>query len=346
MKKLIYVFLFIVIESTATFAQSPTIQWQKCLGGSSWEQAMSINQTVDGGYIVAGYSASNDGDVTGNHGSADYWVVKLNSTGVVQWQKSLGGSGDDAAFSVQQTADSGYIVAGWSASNDGDVTGNHGYADYWVVKLTATGVIQWQKSLGGTGSDYPYSIQQTADSGYIVAGYSYSTDGDVTGNHGSADYWVVKLNSTGVVQWQKSLGGTGGDGAYSIQQTADSGYIVAGGSESNDGDVTGNHGSADYWVVKLNSTGVVQWQKSLGGSGDDAANSIQQTADSGYIVAGYSTSNDGDVTGNHGSGDYWVVKLNSTGVVQWQKSLGGSGDDAANSIQQTADSGYIVAGGS
>ena len=322
------------------------IDWQKSLGGANFDQATSIQQTTDGGYIVAGYSESTDGDVTGNHGNYDYWVVKLDSTGTITWQKSLGGNGDDEAYYIQQTSDGGYIVAGMSESVDGDVTSNHGYRDFWVVKLDSIGGIDWQKCLGGTVGDGANSIQQTTDGGYIVAGHSNSTDGDVTGNHGSWDYWVVKLTSTGTIEWQKSLGGTGGDAAFSIQLTADGGYIVAGYSNSTDGDVTGNHGSRDYWVVKLDSLGAIDWQKSLGGTGIDEPCSIQQTTDGGYVVAGLSWSTDGDVIGtyNYGLTDYWVVKLDSSGTIDWQKSLGGWDGDDAYSIQQTADGGYIVAG--
>lgn len=278
------------------------------MGGTGLDIAQSIRQTADEGYIVAGCTQSNDGDVAGNHGSYDYWIVKLSNTGSIQWQKTLGGAGNDYAYSIEQTADEGYIVAGYTSSNNGDVTGFHGFEDYWVVKLTSTGTIEWQKTLGGTGFDQAYSIKQTADGGYVIAGYSDSYDGDVTGNHGY-DYWIVKLTSTGIIEWQKTIGGTGTDYARSVEQTTDGGYIVAGYAESINGDVTGNHGSYDYWVIRLSNTGVIQWQKTLGGNGVDFANSIQQTTDGGYIVAGYSNSTNQDVTGNHGSRDYWVVKL-------------------------------------
>ena len=322
------------------------IEWQKSLGGTAYERTFSIQQTTDNGYIVAGWSRSNDGDVTGNHGGSDYWIVKLNNGGDIEWQKSLGGTGDDYAHSIQQTTDNGYIVAGFSASNDGDVTGNHGGYDYWIVKLNSGGDIEWQKSLGGTVADEANSVQQTIDGGYIVAGFSVSNDGDVTGNHGLDDYWIVKLNATGDIEWQKSLGGTAIDWANLIQQTTDGAYIVAGVSYSNDGDVTGNHGNDDCWIVKLNNTGDIEWQKSLGGASYDYANSVQQTADGGYIVAGVSYSNDGDVSGNHGNDDCWIVKINSTGDIEWQKSLGGAGYDEAYSIRQTTDNGYIIAGAS
>ncbi len=321
-----------------------TLSWQKCLGGGSDDLAYSIQQTADGGYIVAGYTESNDGDVSGNNGGRDFWVVKLTYDGTLSWQKCLGGTSDEIAYSIQQTADGGYIVAGHTTSNDGDVFGNHGNNDFWVVKLTSDGTLSWQNCLGGTRSEYAYSIQQTADGGYIVAGETLSNDGDVSGNHGSYDFWVVKLTSDGTLSWQNCLGGTSIDVAYSILQTADGGYIVAGHTYSNDKDVSGNHGGRDFWVVKLTSDGSLSWQKCLGGVSDDLAYSIQQTADGGYIVAGHTTSNDGDVFGNHGNNDFWVVKLTSNAILSWQKCLGGGSDDLAYSIQQSTDGGYIVAG--
>jgi gliding motility-associated-like protein len=334
----------VVVSSGGTPGTAPCIEWQKALGGTGFEVANAIQQTTDGGYIVAGYTSSNDGDVTSNHGAGDAWVAKLNGTGAIQWQKTLGGSNYDEATTIQQTTDGGYIVAGYTVSSDGDVIGYHGLKDAWVVKLNGTGGIQWQKTLGGMAQDEANAIQQTTDGGYIVAIFTDSNDGDVIGNHGAGDAWVVKLSGTGGIQWQKTLGGTNTDAAKAIQQTTDGGYIVAGGTRSNDGDVIGFHGSEDAWVVKLNDTGGIQWQKTLGGTGTDWATAIQQTTDGGFIVAGYTDSSDGDVIGNHGSTDPWVVKLNGTGGIQWQKTLGGTGDERANAIQQTTDGGYIVAG--
>jgi hypothetical protein len=285
------------------------LQWQKTLGGTNLDVAYSIQPTPDGGYIMAGETVSTNGNVIGNHGSNDVWVVKLSSTGNLQWQKTLGGTNADVAYSIQPTPDGGYIFAGFTGSTNGDVTGNHGGQDSWVVKLSSTGSLQWQKCLGGINYDRAQSIQPTPDGGYIVVGYTGSTNGDVTGNHGGSDTWVVKLSSTGSIQWQKALGGTGDDFAFSSQPTPDGGYIVAGVTQSNNGDVTGSHGSKDAWVVKLSSTGSLQWQKCLGGTGYDEAQSIQPTPDGGYIVAVYTTSTDGDIIGNHGYYDAWVVKL-------------------------------------
>jgi len=331
-------------------AQAPTMQWEKSYGGTGYDEAYSIVQTNDGGFIIAGFSFSINGDVTGHHGSpdsSDYWIVKIDAAGAIQWETSLGGTNDDDAYSIVQTEDTGYIIAGDSYSNDDDVTGHHGtnsQSDCWIVKLNTSGVMQWEKSLGGSLDDGAYQIQQTKDSGYIVAGNTASNDGDVHGNHGASDFWIVKMDKSGNVVWDSCYGGKEQDGASSIEQTNDGGYIIAGLTESTDGEVTGNHGKQDYWVVKIDSAGVMQWEKCYGGSNEDVPNSIQQTFDGGFIVAGESNSTDDEVTGNHGGYDYWIVKLDDTGKIQWEKSYGGSGDDLPSSISQTTDEGYIVAG--
>jgi len=342
--KTLTLFLAILLTSIIANAQAPTIQWEKCYGGSSSDIANSINQTNDGGYIVAGYSYSTDGDVSGNHGNDDYWIVKLNAIGDTLWTKTFGGSNDDIANSIIQTNDNGYIVAGYSSSIDGDVNGNHGGNDYWILKLDEIGDTLWTKSLGGSSDDFAKSINQTSDGGYIIAGYSYSIDGDVSENHGNRDYWIIKLNEIGDTIWTKTFGGTNHDIANSIIQTNDSSYIIAGYTSSINGDVSENHGVNDYWIIKLNATGDTIWTKSFGGTADDKAISIDKTSNSGYIIGGYSSSIDGDINGNHGDFDYWIVKLNDTGDTLWTKSLGGSNYDLAISIKQTNDGGYIISG--
>lgn len=347
MKNLLPAWLFFVALPAALTLNAqvvPSIQWQKSLGGSVTDYASSIQQTTDGGYIVAGQSSSSDGDVSVNHGQRDYWIVKLDTAGALVWQKDLGGSDNDEANSIQQTADGGYIVAGYTRSNDNDVSENHGLTDYWIIKLEADGSIAWQKSLGGAGVDKAHSVGQTADGGYLIAGISNSTDGDVTGNQGDFDYWIVKLSADGDIDWQKTLGGSNYDEAFSAKETTDGGYIITGNSYSNNGDVTANHGSSDYWVVKLDSDRNLVWQKSLGGSNDDVSSSVEQTTDGGYVVEGYTNSTNGNVTGNHGSNDYWVVKLDAIGNIVWKKCFGGSGFDTAFSLQQTTGDGFIVAG--
>lgn len=323
------------------------LEWQKCLGGSSYDEPYALAVTADSGFVLAGFSASDDGDATGNHGSDDYWVVKVSRTGALEWQRQLGGTLVDDAFAIQQTVDGGYIVAGGAQSNDGDVTGNHGGYDCWLVKLDSAGNMLWQKAFGGTGDDIANSVQQTIDGGFILAGSTLSNNGDVSGNHGYFDYWILKLSDSATIEWQKCLGGSGEDIGYSIVQTADSGYVVTGFTKSLNGDVSGFHGAGtvpDFWTVKLSNAGILQWQKCLGGTGDDKAYCVQNTVDGGNVVTGYTLSTNGDVAGHIGNKDFWVAKLSDSGNLQWQQCLGGTGVDWARSILEIADSSYVVAG--
>jgi len=261
-------------------------------------------------------------------------VVKLDNAGVLQWQKSYGGSSADAPYFIIQTLDGGYAVTGFSATTDGsgDVTDSYGSFDYWFCKLDSAGNLQWQKSFGGSATDQSFGIVQNDDSSYVICGYSSSpNDGLVTGNHGSNDYWIVKIDKTGSLIWEKSYGGSGSDRAFGISKTSDGGYIVNGISPSTDGDVTGNHGDGDYWVVKLDADGGLQWQKSLGGSGEDFGRIAFELPDGGYMIGGRTnTLDDGDVTGNHGDYDYWLVKLDATGTIIWQKCIGGTLSEGAH----------------
>ncbi len=210
--------------------------------------------------------------------------------------------------------------------------------------------IYWQKTIGGNVGDVLRSIQQTNDGGYILGGNSWS---GISGNKtesglGGDDYWVVKLDSSGYIQWQNTIGGDTTDILNSIQQTLDGGYILGGYSKSNSSwDKTeDSKGAYDYWVVKLDSSGNIQWQNTIGGDSSDVLSSIQQTLDGGYILGGSSESNSsGDKTENIlGGADYWVVKLDSFGNIQWQNTIGGNNLDELTSIQQTTDGGYILGG--
>lgn len=329
-------------------ASDGSIEWEKSFGGTEHDVATDILQTSDGGYIVAGRADSEDGQVTNHLGITDYWIIKLSIDGSIEWQKNFGGSGNDFAYTIFQTSDRGYVVGGASDSVNGDITDPHGDYDYWVVKLSNEGELEWQKSLGGSKDDFLYSIEQTDDGGYIGAGKSQSNNGDVTGNHGGGnfvhDYWVVKLSSEGELEWQKSLGGTDHESASSVRQTDDGNYIVGGFARSTNGDVIGNHGGWDYWIVKLDTIGEIIWQKSFGGTDDDLSHAFQLTNDGGYIAVGSSKSTWGEVTGNHGGQDFWAIKITDSGELDWQKSLGGNGNEIAFSVQQTTDDGLIVAG--
>ena len=321
-----------------------TIEWQRMLGGTSEDWGYSIAQTSDGGYIVGGFAGSEDGDVSGSHGWQDGWIVKLFADGSTDWQKALGGSGFDGGVLVAQTSDGGYVVTMPSNSSDGDVLVNLGSFDVWVARLDATGVILWQHSYGGSGDDQPSSISLTSDDGVVIAGRSDSQDGDVTGNHGGADAWVLRLAPNGDVVWQRSLGGSDHEQGSSAHVCMDGGYIVAAATLSTDGDVTDSNGQNDAWVVKLDATGALLWQTTLGGSDNDGLGGVLETPDQGFIAVGGTASSDGDVTSQHGVIDGWVVGLDAAGGIQWQQTFGGSGDDGFASVALLDDGDLVIAG--
>lgn len=337
-------FLLIFSFHTTLYSQVPGVQWKKTYGGSADDFAISMEPCSDGGYIVAGYTASVDSDITINQGAFDYWIVKLSAGGLLQWQRTFGGSGYDLAQSVQQTTDGGYVVAGYSQSVDGDVTGNHGNNDFWVIKLDSTGLLVWEKTFGGPDDDQAYCVRQTTDFGYVISGWSNSISGDVTANHGQSDCWIVKLNSLGNMQWEQSLGGGNSEGASGIEETSDGGFVVSGSTASSNGDVSVAFGSYDYWIVKLNNSGTLEWQKSYGGTGWDQLQAVRQTMDGGFVLAGFSASTDSNVSVNHGLTDYWIVKTDSVGNIQWEKSFGGAQDDFAYSISLCSDGGFFAVG--
>ncbi len=284
------------------------ISFAKTYGGTSYDYAYSVQQTSDGGYIVAGY--------TGSFGAGgwDIFLIKTYANGNVQWAKTYGGIDFDFAYSVQQTSDGGYIVAGDTRSFGA------GYYDIFLIKTDANGNVQWAKTYGGTNDDRASSVQQTSDGGYIVAGHTFSFGA------GSYDIFLIKTDANGNVIWAKTYGGTDYDWASSVQQTSDGGYIVAGGTRS--------FGAGDIFLIKTDANGNVIWAKTYGGT---SAYSVQQTSDGGYIVAG--------ATGfGAGGSDIFLIKTDANGNVIWAKTYGGISDDYAHSVQQTSDGGYIVAG--
>ena len=351
MKPICLTLTFALLFTHALRAQTPYLAWQKCFGGPYCDDGQSITPTSDGGYIMIGFTYGAGGDVSGYHGNpevGDYWAFKINSTGTIQWQVCLGGTYFDGGSTVLQTSDGGYLVGGQSASlpGDGNVTStNHGGTDYWVLKLSSAGAIQWQNSYGGEQNEYLYALQPTPDGGYILAGNTLSVGGQVSGSHGGQDFWVVKINGSGTLQWQKSLGGSQDDGAYGVAVCPDGTIIVDGYTNSSDGNVTGYHGAEDMWVVKLDASGNLLWQHCLGGSQQDVGWAVVATADGGCVAAGYAQSSDGDVVGNHGFGDMWAVSLSSsTGAIRWQGCYGGSSNEFAYNMAATADGGYLLAG--
>jgi hypothetical protein len=356
-------FAYSGVVSLVFVGKAPIIQWDKTLGGNMVDFLNSIIQTTDGGYLMGGSSASGiSGTKTENsRGDYDYWIVKISKDGTKEWEKTIGGSGDDRLTSMQQTSDGGYILGGFSKSYiSGEKTEDNksvvsvGWlpSDYWVVKLSANGSKEWDKTIGGDRDDILQSVRQTTDGGYILGGSSSSNaGGDKTvGPLGNVsyyliDYWVVKLNVNGVKEWDRTLGAANEEYLTSLEPTADGGYIIL-----------GSYGDGyDCWLVKLSSVGATEWGKTfLGGT----LAYVQQTTDLGYILGGTSTNNAGGSKTENSKGrtDYWVMKVSASGIKEWDKTMGGrSGDgdtyagddfgyDVLTSIQQTKDGGYIVGG--
>jgi uncharacterized repeat protein (TIGR01451 family) len=283
----------------------------------------------------------------------------------MKWQNIFGTNQTDELSKNDRISlvdrDGKYLIAFSTNSYTGIFSGNHapdntfGTRDIWFAKLDTQRNVLWNVSLGGSANEGIRSLQLAHDSGYIVTGYTHSTDGDVTGNHGGGDAWVARLGNRGNVVWQKCLGGSQSDGGTYVERAGD-GYIFLGTTISNDGDVSGLHGpNEDIWVAKLDRNGNIIWQKCLGGSGYDVAAAIKQTPDGGYIITGTITSMDGDVQGMHigtytyngmsgPTNDIWVVKLDQNGTIEWQKCLGGTKMEYAYDIELTAAGDYIVSG--
>lgn len=321
---------------------SGNIQWQKSLGDTLRDEVYCIKQTPDGGYILAGSRIAYE--FYGSYGGDKCWIIKLTASGNIQWKKTFGGNSVEKANFIEPISDGGYIVAAYSASTEGQVSGNHGGYDCWIIKLNSVGEIEWQKSLGGSLQDIAYSIHKTTDGGYIVAADTYSNDGDVTDYKGEMDYWIIKLNKYGNIQWQKTLGGSLRESPNPVVQTPDGGFMIAGHSKSNDGQVSGNHGYYDAWVVKLSSSGSIIWKKTYGGSNDDLIYDMVKTPQNEYLVLGKTYSTDGDVSGYHGMGDMWLIKINSSGNLIWQKAMGGSSIESGGAVRCTPDGGIILSG--
>lgn len=294
-----------------------TLQWTKTIGGSDNDYYYKVVQTTDGGYAALGITYSFGA------GSWDFNILKLNASGSLQWDKTIGGSGDDESLDFVQTTDGGYAIVG------GSNTFGAGGFDAYIVRLNSAWNLQWRKAIGGSGFDVVGSIVQTSDGGYAAAGWTNSFGA------GGYDMYIVKLDAGGNLQWSKTVGGTDFDYAYSIIQTSDGGFAVAGKT------VSYGAGGYDVYVVKLSSSGALQWTRTVGGTGDDGAsvrNPLIQTTDGGYAVCG-STESFGA-----GATDMYIVKLNSSGNLQWSETVGGPYVDVANSILQTTDGGFDIIG--
>ena len=402
--------LALLLSIFTIYAQDPHIQWQKTIGGNGYDGLRTMIETTDGGYLLGGTSDSNiSGEKTENsRGGDDYWVLKLDANGSIEWQKTYGGDDVDFLYSVIQTTDGGFILGGSSSSNiSGDKTENsRGQTDFWILKLDPNGSIEWQKTYGGNKQEGLGLIVETNDGGYLLGGGSYSKiSGDRTvDRNGLSDVWLLKLDSSGAIVWQNSYGiaqlhdvtsiEKTDDGGFIIsatlafqnnpsnpfwvlkidgsgnhvwdkiiggdkldwfpktKQTSDGGYIVAGISNSDavaDKMENAINGSFDYWVLKLDENGNIIWQNTIGGAGQEGnVNALSQCEDGGYLIQGYSSSNiSADKTENsNGNADFWFVKLNDVGLIEWQNTIGGEdGEQGGNSIQ-TSDGDFLTGGSS
>lgn len=336
--------LLMILNTIGIHSQPLSIEWQQCYGGNKYDIGYSIAKT-NIGYLVLCGTSSNDGNVIGNHGKSDYWVLNIDSLGNILWSKTYGGSEDDIASQMLPLSHKEYILFGSTSSTDGDVTGLHGGYDFWIVSIDSIGNKMWQKPYGGSCTDLADKICMSSDSDYFCIGYSCSTDGDVTENKGIYDLWILKLRRDGSIKWERSLGSSNIDWGQCATATSNGGVIIGGLTTFVDGDVQCSlHGSCDSWVLKLDSTGQILWQHCYGGSNDENVNGIVVTNDGGYIFVGQTDSNDGDVSGNHGAEDVWVVKIDSLGNLIWQHCFGGSQMESVSFIKQSIDGNYYIGG--
>lgn len=324
-----------VSEAVITPAQQSSMYgWPICYGGSGDDEGYRIAATADGGYVFVGTSGSNDGDVSGNHGMTDVWLAKLGQGRLIEWSRSLGGSGYDTGSAVVAAPDGGFIVTGKTDSNDGDVSGNNGGYDLWIIRVDSAGNPLWQTCIGGEGDDGGTDVILTADGGYLVVGWTSSFD-EIMGSAGSRDSWIIKFDGNNEIEWEILLGGQGDDILRDIIAANDGGYIAAGGSD------LGN-GTYDLWVVKLSESGHMQWEEYYGSSGNDEAYAITSIDSTGYLIAGYTEPDAlSEVTGR-GARDAIVIKIMNDGQVEWQALYGGSGIDEGHGVLFDPDKGQAV----
>ena len=351
--------LFIFFVS-ALIAQD--IQWEKSYGGQQADYLADVVPTPDYGFLVGGSSLSrksgNKSDI--GNGDLDYWIWKMKENGEPEWQKSYGGAGADFLQTVKLTADGGFILAGTSNSllnENAEAKIGFGGNDYWLVKLDASGNMEWEQRFGGSGQDDLVTLQLTTDGGYIIGGSSDSAAQELNTNpnskaqdtKGNMDYWVLKLDRQGKTQWQKTLGGDYADLLRTITLTADGGYVVGGYSNSpQSGDKTNaNYGEGgDFWILKLDSKGTTLWQQTIGGNLDDQLNAVVQTQDRGLIFGGNSNStatNSKSMTADNGS-DFWLYKTDEDGNPLWQKSYNYGEIDILTSMIIDADQTILLGG--
>ena len=326
------------------------LSWQKTYGGSQEEKGLDIINTLDGGFAVIGQSNSNDGDVNINNGLNDFWILKLDNTGNIQWSKTFGYSGNDYGISLLQSSNGNFLISGVLDVTASGGLGNrpnnhlnrHAGGDYWLLELDNNGNEIWKNYFGGNNTDTPYGLVETNDGGYIVAGSSDSNDTDIQNNIGTYDFWVIKVSDSGDLVWEKSFGGSQIDEAFSIEKHNNN-YLITGSARSNDINVNNNNGASDGWLIEINDNGTIINQSSFGSLGFDSTRSLTKTSDGNLLFAGNSRS-DSDGFINNGQNDAWIFKSTMNGEVIWQQFAGGSAIDLLFDIVELNDGSYIAVG--
>ena len=343
---------------------SGNLSWSKTIGGSLNDYGTSIISTVDGNYVVAGYSGSNDGDMPRNVGLHDFFISKMDNEGNTLWSKNYGFISHDHAHKIIQTSDGGYFVAGF-ADYDGIIgtvgTGNHGeghslknansaaakhgVGEFFGIKLDANGNFKWYRYFGGTQNDRVNDIVEANDGGLLMVGYSESTDFDITNNKGGYDYWVIKLEQDGHLHWKENYGGSGIDQAFSITKTNNNSYLIAGRSNSQDGQISKNLGNFDAWIIHINDHGHLLWEKSFGTTQFDTAAMIKKVTNGNFVVAG-NTRGIANGNENKGENDYWLFEIDNrpNTTIHWQKTYGGQKIDSAIDFIEVNPSEFVIAG--
>jgi hypothetical protein len=363
MKKygLLFIFVFScncskkdVFEIPEIIEVGPIISFIETFGGSKNDAFNAVIKTADSGYIAAGYTQSNDGDIlVKTDASFDFLISKFSSENTLEWQKTYGGSEDDSASAIIQTLDRSFIVLGYSKSSDLDVSSNAGSKDFWLLKLSNTGVIIWEKSFGFSGADYGTALFETKDGGFLITGVLDVSASNGQGNarsraiqHAGGDYWAIKTDPSGNLEWSRFFGGSFTEVPFGIVETADNNFILAGSSDSNDFNISKSKGSYDFWITKIASDGNLIWEKSFGGSEIDEARAITATNDGNFIIVGDTRSEDKNVSENNGAADVWILKISAEGSLLWEKTIGGTNFDIARAVSRTQDNGFLIAGSS
>ncbi len=294
---------------------SGNLIWQQSYGYAGSDRGTSLLVTSDGGFFMTGIldvsasgGAGNTRNVSSRHAGGDYWALKLDNQGMIEWSKYYGGSFTDSPFDAIQTTDGDYIIVGSSDSDDVDITNNIGQYDFWVLKVSSSGAIIWEKNFGGTQIDEARGIIDSGDGNYLIIGDTRSEDIQISNNLGAADLWLIKITPLGELIWEKTLGGSNFDAGRSITKASDNGFILSGNSRSADGNLTNNKGQNDGWLLKVDSNGSIIKQKSVGGLAIDFCNSAIELDDKTIIGVGESSSTDGDILENKGFTDLLIIK--------------------------------------